>query len=529
MYALSGNLNQLWRLDSSNPASTTLVGQISPGGGETAVSMDARPTNGRVYVLTRDAGGVGRLYRVDPTTAATQLQATLTADPTDATNPYAGLPNVSYGIDFQPVVDRLRVVATDDSNMRVNPENGLVLTDDTLSGYNANIAVAGVAYSNNLPGATTTTLYGYNFSLDDVVTINPPNSGIVNLVGDSGFVANNGGLLNFDIAPSGAALLGAYSSVVGAERLLTVDLTTGIATPVGPIGNGALSIRGLASATQNLVSLGASSYSAGEGGGALNVSVTRTNPLSSESVTVSTSDGSAGAGSDYDAVAQTVTFGIGEVARTVSIPITDDGADEPAETFTISVSNPMPATAGDLLPPTTATATIVDDDGPPPADRDGDGLADGSDNCPNVPNADQADGDGDGIGKACDVTESTPAAPVLKDGACANTKRGTSADDALPGTDKGDKLLGLGGDDGLVGLKGDDCLDGGSGDDFLSGGPGKDKLTGGKGSNTISGGTGNDTVKAKNRKRDVVNCGKGKDTVTADRVDKLKGCEKVKR
>lgn len=36
-------------------------------------------------------------------------------------------------------------------------------------------------------------------------------------------------------------------------------------------------------------------------------------------------------------------------------------------------------------------------------DRDGDGVADGADNCPNTANAGQKDTDGDGVGNACDV------------------------------------------------------------------------------------------------------------------------------
>lgn len=40
---------------------------------------------------------------------------------------------------------------------------------------------------------------------------------------------------------------------------------------------------------------------------------------------------------------------------------------------------------------------------PPAPDADGDGIADASDNCPNVANPDQADTDGDGFGNACDA------------------------------------------------------------------------------------------------------------------------------
>src|SRR5574341_2344943 len=40
-------------------------------------------------------------------------------------------------------------------------------------------------------------------------------------------------------------------------------------------------------------------------------------------------------------------------------------------------------------------------------DDDNDGVADTTDNCPLVANADQLDTDGDGLGDACDVPEAT--------------------------------------------------------------------------------------------------------------------------
>jgi hypothetical protein len=44
----------------------------------------------------------------------------------------------------------------------------------------------------------------------------------------------------------------------------------------------------------------------------------------------------------------------------------------------------------------------ADGEGGTPGDVDGDGIADGTDNCPGVPNYDQLDWDGDGIGDPCD-------------------------------------------------------------------------------------------------------------------------------
>jgi hypothetical protein len=84
---------------------------------------------------------------------------------------------------------------------------------------------------------------------------------------------------------------------------------------------------------------------------------------STTSVHVTTADGSAIAGSDYGAVDTTVTFAPGQTAKTVSVPVTGDAVDEPDETFTARLSDPVSG----VIVRGEATATIVDDDQPAPS------------------------------------------------------------------------------------------------------------------------------------------------------------------
>ena len=95
--------------------------------------------------------------------------------------------------------------------------------------------------------------------------------------------------------------------------------------------------------------------------------------------------------------------------------------------------------------------------------------------------------------------------------------------------DGNDEIRGRTGDDALYGGAGNDRLYGGRGRDFLSGGSGKDRLIGGPGRNRYQGGPGNDFIRSANGVRELVDCGFGRDRVTADRRDVLSGCERVKR
>jgi hypothetical protein len=54
-------------------------------------------------------------------------------------------------------------------------------------------------------------------------------------------------------------------------------------------------------------------------------------------------------------------------------------------------------------------------------------------------------------------------------------------------------------------------------------------VVGGPGIDHISTRAGNDTIDVADGRRDVVRCGAGKDTVKADTLDLLTGCERVQR
>ena len=89
------------------------------------------------------------------------------------------------------------------------------------------------------------------------------------------------------------------------------------------------------------------------------VTVTRANGSATASVNYTTVDGTAKAGSDYQALSATLTFAKGETSKNILIPIKDDTIQETDEAFTLMFSNAV----GLVLPSNpVATVTIFGND-----------------------------------------------------------------------------------------------------------------------------------------------------------------------
>ena len=138
--------------------------------GDQIVGIDFRPALplGRLYAL----GSSGQLYRIDNPNSG--VAVTVGAPVT--------LSGSGFGMDFNPTVDRIRVISDLDQNLRLNPDTGVLAATDTPLAFlgtdvNAgqNATAAGAAYTNNVAGAATTTLYDIESNLDVLVTQAPPN------------------------------------------------------------------------------------------------------------------------------------------------------------------------------------------------------------------------------------------------------------------------------------------------------------------------------------------------------------------
>ena len=141
--------------------------------GEVLLGIDYRPADGNLYGV----GSTGRIYTLNPTTGAATLKSTMAADAADLTAPYTGLAGTEFGVDFNPVADRLRVVGSLGQSLRINVDTGATTTDGSINGGAANTAVNAAAYTNSFAGTASTTLFVIDAVNSTLYTQNPPNNG----------------------------------------------------------------------------------------------------------------------------------------------------------------------------------------------------------------------------------------------------------------------------------------------------------------------------------------------------------------
>ncbi|MFG5409677.1 DUF4394 domain-containing protein [Piscinibacter sakaiensis] len=217
--------------------------------GETVLGMDFRVAKGQLYVL----GSSGRLYRADVETA------TLTPVGPPAARAFSGS---AFGVDFNPTVDRVRVVSDSGMNLRLHPDTGAVVDANPaleglqIDGPLAYVAgdpnagrtpsITGAAYTYNKNDEKITTNYAIDSGLGVLVMqgsregtqpVVSPNTGQLRTVGALGVAPFRSA--SFDIADVNNAAYAALNGAPGERsRWVQIDLETGRATPIGTIGGG---------------------------------------------------------------------------------------------------------------------------------------------------------------------------------------------------------------------------------------------------------------------------------------------------
>jgi hypothetical protein len=222
--------------------------------GETILGIDYRVSKDALYAL----GSSGRLYTLNEDTAQlTPVGASATAP--QGVSFAVKLDGTMFGFDFNPTVDRIRVISNSSQNLRLHPDTGAVVDSnpnvegvqiDGPLAYAAGDAnagkkpsVVGAAYTYNKADPKITTNFALDAATGALVTqgsregVQPaisPNTGQLLTVGKLG--------VNFDDAAFDIQALSdvAFVALSGKElkgvRWYTLDLKTGAASFVGTIG-----------------------------------------------------------------------------------------------------------------------------------------------------------------------------------------------------------------------------------------------------------------------------------------------------
>lgn len=252
--------NQLISFNAGQPQkilSRKPLGGLTPG--EEILGIDYRVARGVLYALGR-RGSTARLYTIDTASGR--------ATPVGNAALAVALEGGEFGFDFNPTVDRIRVVGVSGQNLRLHPDTGAVvdgnpdlagLQSDTRLAYASGDVNAGRApvvvsagYTYNKVNEKITTNYAIDASAGTLVMqgskegVTPavsPNTGFLITVGKLGVAPF--ARAAFDIADTtGAAFLATTAPGGRDSKFYLVDLETGAARFMGTIGGGE-PVRGL--------------------------------------------------------------------------------------------------------------------------------------------------------------------------------------------------------------------------------------------------------------------------------------------
>jgi len=209
-----------------DPATRKVIGSADiKGTSGPLLGVDVRPADGLLYGVTADGSIVTLDHKTGQTTAKSKI-----AEMIKATS------NVTF--DFNPAADRLRLMSSDGTSLRINVDDGKVTVDgshkfkegDTNAGKTPKV-VAG-AYSNSLnPKPAATALYNIDATTWSLVSQAPPNDGVLNTIGSLGIAATSP--VAFNIVASAGDKNDAWLATGG--NLYSVDLKTGKATLAGKL------------------------------------------------------------------------------------------------------------------------------------------------------------------------------------------------------------------------------------------------------------------------------------------------------
>lgn len=230
IYGLS-KTDQIVSFDSSTPGTLTsavFVNGLQPN--ETLLGFDFRPADQQLYGV----GSFGRIYRINPNSGAATFVSSIFNGTTSGSFTLSG---TDFGVDFNPVANRLRVISNIGQNLRINVDTGATTVDGTINQVGATPSIVASGYTNNFAGATTTALYNLDYISDQLKLQTPPNDGTQTVIGSLGYDITS--LAGLDIVTQDGVNT-AYASIHldsdPGSKFATINLLTGAATIVGNVG-----------------------------------------------------------------------------------------------------------------------------------------------------------------------------------------------------------------------------------------------------------------------------------------------------